>query len=407
MSKKIRIAVFHNLDFGGAKVALFQWIYHLKSMGAVTIDYFKYRDVDESVCDLSVLSDRVFAYDPPVSRNGHAPRLAQKIGLFSRMKTTDQKIAADINENNYDLVFVHHSRLLQTPMVLRYLKGKSVYFCHEPYRQGSEFLMHESGTAPSKKILKFLSLLPKAVLDRRNFSKASVVLANSYYSREAILKYYGRSSRVVYLGVDTEVFKPAENTGKENKIVSSGLLLPHKGYELTLEALSLIRQQIRPEFHIYHSRILGSEQESFKKRLLLKSREWGVTLHLQEGRTNEEVARAYNSALLAVYAANLCPFGIVSLEAMSCGTPVIGVKEGGIRETIVDNVTGLLVERHPKAIAKGLEQLITNKEQRERLASNCRPYVEENWSWARSSEKLFQIFNEVVENSSLSTGGWM
>ena len=68
--------------------------------------------------------------------------------------------------------------------------------------------------------------------------------------------------------------------------------------------------------------------------------------------TDEELVILYNKAKLVVYTPYMEPFGLVPLEAMSCGTPVVGVNEGGVMETVLNGKTGILVERNVNNICK-------------------------------------------------------
>ncbi len=59
----------------------------------------------------------------------------------------------------------------------------------------------------------------------------------------------------------------------------------------------------------------------------------------------------YNKANLVVYTPYQEPFGLVPLESMSCGTPVVGVNDGGVMETVTNGKTGILTERDTKIFA--------------------------------------------------------
>ncbi len=63
-----------------------------------------------------------------------------------------------------------------------------------------------------------------------------------------------------------------------------------------------------------------------------------------------------------LYTSQLEPFGLAPLEANSCGTPVVAVAEGGVRETIKDGLNGFLVDDEPEAIAQAIKLLLSDAE---------------------------------------------
>jgi glycosyltransferase involved in cell wall biosynthesis len=82
------------------------------------------------------------------------------------------------------------------------------------------------------------------------------------------------------------------------------------------------------------------------------------------------------------------PFGLVPLEAMSCGTPVVGVREGGVQESIIHERTGLLVERDPKKFSNAVQHLLSNPDLIAEYGRNGREHVLKNWTWDRSVDRL-------------------
>jgi glycosyltransferase involved in cell wall biosynthesis len=82
------------------------------------------------------------------------------------------------------------------------------------------------------------------------------------------------------------------------------------------------------------------------------------------------------------------PFGLVPLEAMSCGTPVVGVREGGVQESIIHEHTGLLVKRDPEKFALAVQRLLSDKDLADEYGRNGREHVLKNWTWEQSVDSL-------------------
>jgi glycosyltransferase involved in cell wall biosynthesis len=113
-----------------------------------------------------------------------------------------------------------------------------------------------------------------------------------------------------------------------------------------------------------------------------------VDLRIKVGVSDYELVLWYNQAKLFVYAPYLEPFGLVVLEAMACETPVIAVKEGGVRESVIHNETGILVDREEEAFAQAISELLQDDLQRERLACRALEAVRSFWTWQHAAKRL-------------------
>ncbi len=94
-----------------------------------------------------------------------------------------------------------------------------------------------------------------------------------------------------------------------------------------------------------------------------------------------------NRAMM-IYAPRLEPFGFAPLEANACGLPVIAVAEGGVRETIIDGLNGLLVENDGKELARAINSLTRNKDYAHKLGENGRKIITQKWSLDASIDRL-------------------
>ena len=132
-----------------------------------------------------------------------------------------------------------------------------------------------------------------------------------------------------------------------------------------------------------------------KLRVLANSR--GVDFESLVGIDDEELVSLLNKALMMVYGPRLEPFGFAPLEGNACGLPVVAVAEGGIRETVIDGINGLLVECDPDAMAGAIKRLIIDPQEARRLGKTGRKLVEDNWSCeaavARLERRLKQVYD--------------
>ena len=142
----------------------------------------------------------------------------------------------------------------------------------------------------------------------------------------------------------------------------------------------------------------GYGETSFKNSLEKLAHSLKVEIEFVNMCHDNDLIKEYNKSILTVFASRLEPLGLVPLESMSCGTPVLGVAEGGIRETIPNGLCGLLVERDSKLFGLAIENLINNKELWKQLSSNCNKYIKENWNWENSvsniENQLFKLINK-------------
>ena len=111
---------------------------------------------------------------------------------------------------------------------------------------------------------------------------------------------------------------------------------------------------------------------------------------------DQELVGILNRAMLMIYAPRLEPFGFASLEANACGVPVIAVAEGGVRETIIDGLNGLLVEHDVNKLAKAIELLRRDKDYAHKIGKNGSKLVAEKWSVNASIDRLESRFEELL-----------
>lgn len=398
MSQKI--AIYHNLTSGGSKREAYEFAREFVRLGH-TVHVFSPSTADEDFLPLGGVAHRNIRFDLklPSETRLRLPGIRKYIDLaillinLKRLDSFARRVATAIDAEGYDFVLVHHDRVVQSPYLLRHLRTRSAYYCAEPMRKFYEPPVVRSYQQPrtawecAQRLwyapARHISRLAVRTEDRRNVREADAVLANSFFSAEAIYRAYALRAQVSYLGVDSELFRPMA-LERQNFVLSVGAVSPLKGYDFLIDALGFIPTAIRPEFVI-----VGNTASSGEVRFLkdMAARQ-GVEVRFCVNVTDQNLVALYNQARALVYAPVLEPFGFAPLEAMACATPVIAVKEGGVRESVVDGVTGLLAPREPIIFAQKLKEVLTDPALAHTLGKNGREIILSLWTWTRAAERL-------------------
>lgn len=226
--------------------------------------------------------------------------------------------------------------------------------------------------------------------------------AVSEFVREGCARRIGFRPELLRLGVDVNRFRcshPPFADGAPATILHPARLLPWKGVHTTVDALALLRDQ----GHVLRllltdtQRIADweSELDAYRERIRRQIRDLGLTSSVElVAPSHAEMPAVYERADLVVYPTVADePYGLVPLEAMSCGRPVVASRCGGITETVVDGETGYLVEpQDPAALAKAIDRLLSDPAAARELGLRGRARVVQGFSFESYLAELEQRY---------------
>jgi alpha-maltose-1-phosphate synthase len=247
---------------------------------------------------------------------------------------------------------------------------------------------------------------------------ADAVIAVSHGTREDILRVtpvQPERVHVIYNGIDTHLYRPVEATGalercgvdpKRPIVLFVGRITRQKGIIYLARAIPSIdpAAQVVLCAGAPDTPEIAAEME---QAVADAQRQRGNVIWIQEMLPREQVIQFYSHATVFCCPSIYEPFGIINLEAMACGTPVVASKVGGIPEVVVDGVTGLLVPLEQQTespfepldprkfsadLAAAINRLLRDPELRERMAGAGRERVEKEFSWpaiARQTSDLY------------------
>jgi glycosyltransferase involved in cell wall biosynthesis len=186
--------------------------------------------------------------------------------------------------------------------------------------------------------------------------KIDKIITISKYANERIKEFYNREAYVIYPPVEIKKFY---NQEPEEYYLTVSRLEPNKRIELQIEAFKKM-----PDKKLI---IVGDGSQ----RKFLESLAKGYKNIIFKGKvTDEELQELYARCTAFIFTPILEDFGLVAIEAMAAGKPVIAVNEGGIKETVIHRKTGVLIEPNVHELIKAVEYL--NAEKAVELKDNCR-----------------------------------
>ena len=115
--------------------------------------------------------------------------------------------------------------------------------------------------------------------------------------------------------------------------------------------------------------------------------------------TDEEKEKLFTQAWVAVHPSIVEGWGISNIEANLCGTPVVAANVDGLRDSVIHNKTGLLVEsRNIHAFTSAIDNLLSNSKMRENMGIEARKWAN-NFSWDTSADSFYSLFSNLINRS--------
>jgi D-inositol-3-phosphate glycosyltransferase len=253
--------------------------------------------------------------------------------------------------------------------------------------------------------------------EREVLKIADRIIAATLAEKSQLHFLYQTSERrieVVPPGVDTSRFYPIpqdearESIGvpvNDRVILFVGRIEPLKGLDTLLRALALLREsgvQCRAPHYLI---VVGGDPSASGEnltaemaRLQALCKELGLdelVLFLGK-RAQDTLPYYYSSADVLVMPSHYESFGMVALEAMACGTPVVASQVGGLAFLVQDGVTGYVVPNgDPAALSERLTRLLTDDQLRACLGSQAADYARQ-YSWENIVDQLLVVYNKLL-----------
>ncbi|MGD8374908.1 MAG: glycogen synthase [Acidobacteriota bacterium] len=258
-------------------------------------------------------------------------------------------------------------------------------------------------------------------VERTALEMADAVIAVSRSEGEEVLRRFDvppERLHVVPNGVDTSVYRKVDGTAVLRKhdidpghpfVLFVGRISRQKGILHFLRAAEQLAPEVGVVLVAASPDAPGLEGEVESAVEALRRHRTGVTW-LRTMLPRDETIALYSEAAVFCCPSVYEPFGIINLEAMACETPVVGTAVGGIRETVVPEETGLLVDLGPRDetgtepadpgrlaedLAAAMSRLIDDPDRRAELGRRGRRRVVETYGWDRIAAQVHEIYRQV------------
>jgi glycosyltransferase involved in cell wall biosynthesis len=263
--------------------------------------------------------------------------------------------------------------------VIRPGRALHLCYCHSPMRYAwdqfdSYFGVEQVGRTANAVLRRVMAGLAR--WDAGTAGRVDRFLANSQYVAGRIGRYYNRGSTIVYPPVATSFYQPSDTPRPSARCLVVSALVPYKRIDVAIDACRRAGMPLT---------IIGKGPEEARLRALA-----GPTVQFLGWRSDDEVRACYQQAT-ALLLPGVEDFGMVPVEAQACGTPVVALREGGACETVVDGVTGVLVDEPTgEAFADAVARVATLRLETAAIVTNARRF---------SRERFLTAFRAAVDDA--------
>lgn len=246
--------------------------------------------------------------------------------------------------------------------------ARHICYCHTPMRYAWEMETEYLDTSSIPKV--FHRSVQKTLANIRRWDlgtakRVDTFVANSSAAQERIQRIYNRESIVVPPPVSDVFLQSSIENPTREYYLAIGRLVPYKRFDLLVQVANA---------HQLPLKIAGTGPEMAKLQSIA-----GDTVELLGFVANEDLPALYGNAKALLFP-QLEDAGIVPLEAQACGTPVIAYGQGGIRDTVIHNTTGIFfAEQTIEAISEAIEKFTDSHFASETIRQHAKQFSVQNF----------------------------
>jgi glycosyltransferase involved in cell wall biosynthesis len=317
---------------------------------------------------------------------------------FGEPLAYSMRIAKLLEHRRSDFDIIHDNQCLGTGILKLHKQGWPLLeTLHHPITVDRSIALDHAET-PWKRFTtrRWFGFLRMQVRVVRQLPAVLTVSHNSKIDINAQMKVALDRLTVVPVGVDHEVFRPYDDVVKKRGrlMVTSSSDVPMKGLVPLLEAIAKLRAEREIELVVIGQPKVKGRVATTIERLGLNDIVTTIT-----GVSDEDLARLYGEAEVAIVPSLYEGFSLPAIEAMSCGVAVVATTGGALPEVVgVSGETGLLVEPNdPDALVEAIRQLLDDADLRARLGANGRRRVMERFTWEVTARGTAACYDAVLK----------
>lgn len=292
----------------------------------------------------------------------------------------------------YDFIYIHYAGYNSPPILLGKIFNKKTKIIVN---------VHGSDVTPEKKLEEKTNFLTALLLD-----KADLIVVPSVYFEKLVKEKYGQNLSTFISpsgGVDTNLFKPKDREITEGKFVLSyvGRIDKEKGWDLLLYAIYELQKKI-PNISLI---MVGSGDQDDLAKKMIQNLQLNNVVNKLGMLPQEKLVDIYNDSDVFIFPSTRDgeSLGLVGIEAMSCGTPVIGSDFGGISTYLENGSNGYLfkpgdIETLKEAILRFKNLSINEREQ----FSKCALKTAEKYDRTIVNNNLILKLKEMMSGPSIN-----
>ena len=299
--------------------------------------------------------------------------------------------------------------VLPTPIPLLLPYTSVLFYSHFPDKLLTRDTVNGEYMGVGQSLLKKVYRKLLDAIEEGTMGLADVLVVNSNFTRTQVERVFPslreKPMRVLYpalshTGTPTSCGED-KATHPNPPIVSLNRYERKKNIELLLQAYALLKQTF-PKTTLPPLIVAGGydvanvENVEYLGELTSLASTLAIPVQFRRSISEQERHELLHEALCVVYTPHLEHFGIVPLETMAAGTPVVAVNSGGPKETIVDGVTGYLCDNTPESFATALGKLISNPSLAQRMGAAGRKHVVSKFGQSRFQHEWLEVVKETM-----------